>query len=267
MKQIHHIGNRWTTTEVKLLNSIGISVEEDVFSYINVESDQFELIKDAVMSRCPGYAFGAEFDKADLNRARWLALTALTAHGYPQPDSYWDAGMVYDVSNQCKRCGLGRGRQLHPFHIKSDKIRLQAFQLEWVYDEIFVKRDLYDEMLAPLEIGFWPVLLHRSGKESDQVVQLDLPKCDWNFDMSGMQTEYCSECDRSKYVVRPIDFLPPLNGKPPNQIFHGREFFGSGAQALKRIYLSQEIRQELLTRKLAKWHQFYPLKPLAEICL
>ncbi|MDM7923542.1 MAG: hypothetical protein QUS14_14685, partial [Pyrinomonadaceae bacterium] len=258
MKIVHSIGKHWEKDQVESLASLGFEVEEDVFSYISVEPEQFELIKEVVMRPNRIYSVGAVFDKADLNGAEWLALTALGGTAYPQPELSWEVGMVYDVSDRCKKCGLNRGRQRHPFRIRSDKTRLQAFQLEWVYDEIFVQRPLYDEMFAPLGIGYWPVLIYRTGKESENVVQLDLPECDWSFDMTGLRTEDCTECGQRKCVVRPMDFLPPLNGEPPNQIFRGQEFFGSGAQAVKRIYLSQEIRQELLTREITRWHQYYP---------
>jgi hypothetical protein len=132
--------------------------------------------------------------------------------------------------------------------------------LEWIHDEIFVKRDVYDSVFQPLGVGSWPVLIHRSGEESKSIVQLDLPECDWDFDMSGMQFEVCAECGRKKYRVMPMDFLPPLNGQPPNQIFRGREYYGSGGQADKRIFLSQELRQILLAKKMARWYQFYPMR-------
>lgn len=72
MQKYHHIGNQWTTEEVKLLRSIGISVKESVFSYINVETDQCERIKDVFNVKTPGYAYGAVFDKTDMNDADWL---------------------------------------------------------------------------------------------------------------------------------------------------------------------------------------------------
>ena len=259
MKVIHSIGERWTRNQVEALARHGIIVTEDVLSYIDVEPAQFELIKDIVLPFRPIHSIGAVFGRDDLDGAQWLALTALRVFGYPQPELHFDVSQVYETSNRCEKCGLNRGRQVRPFRIKSDKTALEAFQLEWIYDEVFVKRTFYEEMFEPLGIGSWPVLIHRSGEESGSVVQLDLPEPDWNFDMKGMRTEDCLECSQSKYVVRPMGFLPPPNGGPPNSIFRGREFYGSGAQALKRIYLSQEIRQEFLNRRIAKWHQFYPL--------
>lgn len=261
MKRIHHIGERWTAIQVERLADFGITVNEDVFSYIQVEPDQFELIEDIVMQKLPIHVFGAVFDKVDMNKAEWLALTGLRPFGFPQPKDTFDfLDVVYDTSHSCKACGIILGKQKNPFRITSDKTKWQAFQLEWIYDEIFVKREVYNQLFVPLGIGFWPVLIHRSGEVSEHLVQLDLPRCKWEFDMTDMPFKVCIECGRRKYQVRPLDFLPSLNGEIPNEIFRGTESYGSGGQAYQRIYLTQRLRQEFLNRKIAKWFQFYPLK-------
>ncbi|MBP6004773.1 MAG: hypothetical protein KA746_15185 [Pyrinomonadaceae bacterium] len=270
MKVVHDIGERWKPEQVKALETFGISVSEDVFSYVRVDSAQFELINEILMSYHPVHALGAEFDRIDLDRANWLGLTALAPFGYPQPQETFDFVDVYDTLHRCLKCGMNRGGQKSPFRIKSDKTRFQAFQLGWIFDEIFVKRELYEEVFLPLGIKFLPVVIHRSGEMSELVVQLDLPMSSWLFDMSGMRFELCSQCGQKKYVVLPLDFLPPLKGEPPNQIFRGQEYFGSDASANRRIYLTQDLRQELLRRKIAKWFQFYPLEnpgPYIESCI
>lgn len=154
---------------------------------------------------------------------------------------------------------IAAGKQFRPFRVKTDKTRIELFQLEWVYDEIFSSIPLYEQVFEPLGIEAIPVIVHRSGLESDKIVQLKLPECDWAFDMSGVVTEKCPTCRNEKYLVRPTDYLSPLAGKPPAEIFFGKEWFGSGAMVTRRVYLSQEFRQTLLRRKLAKWFQFYPL--------
>jgi hypothetical protein len=261
MKILHSVGKRWEKDQVESLSRFGIEVKEDIFSYVSIERDQFELIKDIIMRPNRVYFVGADFDKADMEAADWLALTGLVAFGYPQPDGTFDfLDVVYDTSHHCKKCGVNRGRQKNPFRISSDKTKMPGFQLEWIHDEIFVKREVYDDIFLPLGIEFWPVLIHRSGQISEHVVQLDLPECDWDFDLSGTQFEICEECGKKKYQVTPMDFLPPLNGEPPNQIFHGREYYGSGGQADRRLFLSQELRQKLMMLKIARWHQFYPLR-------
>jgi len=261
MKIVHSIGRRWEKDQVESLARFGIFVKKDIFSYINLETVQFDLLKDVVMRSNRIYAFGADFDKTDLTSAEWLALTGLVTFGYPQPEDTFDfLDHVYDTSNSCKSCGIILGTQKNPFRIKSDKTKLQAFQLEWIGDEIFVTKELYEAVFLDLGIGSWPVIIHSTGTESKNVVQLDLPECTWDFDMTGMPFETCSNCGQKKFQVRPLDFLPSLNGRPPKGIFRGREFYGSGGKADKRIYISQKLRQEFLERKIAKWHQFYPLK-------
>lgn len=260
MKVLHNVGHRWKADQVDALADRGITVVEDKFSWISLSAEQFELLRSVLQVHNAMYAVGADFERSDIFNARWLALTGLSEFGYPQPEDTFDfVDMVYDSSHSCKTCGVVSARQKNPFRIKSDKTKLKAFELEWVFDEIFVKKELHEELFTPLGIGSWPVIIHGTGRESENLVQLDLPECEWAFDMTGIEFEFCSECNRKKYRVRPMDFLPQLNGEPPNQIFKGKEFYGSGAQAAKRIYLSQEIMQEFVNRKIANWYQFYPL--------
>lgn len=268
MRKMHHIGETWKLDQVISLAKYRIFVVEGVFSYIHVDPDEFELIKGIVFRDQPIHVFGADFDTADLDNADWLALNGLQTFGRPQPDDNFDfLDLVYDMSKKCEKCGIFEGKQKQPFRIKSDKTKLAAFQLEWINDEVFVGRDIYEDLFQPIGLGFWPVLIHRSDEISERLVQLDIPESDWQFDMKGMPFEVCSGCNEKKYQVRPLDFLPNLNRRTPNEIFRGLEFYGSGGQADKRIYLSQRLRQELMKRKIAKWFQFYPLKSMPKVGL
>lgn len=263
MKKIHHIGERWDAHQVNELAKFGIIVNEGVLSNIQIEQGLFEQVKDIILINKPIHVFGAEFDKHDLNSAEWLSQTPLRTFGYPQPDDSFDfLDSVYDQTGSCKACGIVPGFQKSPFRIKTDMTTYPGFSLGWVYDEIFVKIQIYQEIFEPLGIGYWPVLIHRTGAQSTNIVQLKLLECDWKFDMSGIPFETCTVCWRKKYQARPLDFLPSLLGEPPNQIFRGTEFYGSGGQADQRIYVSKSLRLELLRLKVAKWYQYYPLKSL-----
>jgi hypothetical protein len=259
MKVLYSIGKTWSRDDQEYLAAVGVNVREEEFSYIQLEQDLYAKVAERVLLGDPIYAVGAKFDSEDLDNADFLAITGLTEFGYPQPDNslaYLD--LVYDQSILCKSCGIAK-RQINPFRINSDKTKLKAFQLTWVHDEIFVKKDFYEELFLPLGIGHKPVLIHRSGDVSGVIVQLDIPSAPWELDMSGVPFELCAVCGRKKYPVRPTDFLPKLSGKPVHKMFRGLEYHGSGAQAYRRIFISQAIRKQFLEERLAKAFQFYPV--------
>lgn len=260
MRIVHFIARRWSKFQQSELAKRNIYVEADKISNIQVDSATFELIKDIALKDGAVYGFGAEFTKSEINDANYAALIGLRTCGYPQPDDTFDFfDEVYKGPQRCQVCGIIPGPQTDPFRIKSDKIKYNAFQLEWIYDEIFVEREFYLTHLQEF-VGSKPVVIHRSGKESTRFVQLDLPEADYNFDMSGMEFIACKACQRKKYSPSFQDFLPQLPRDPETHIFQTREFFGTGAQAFRLIIMSQKIRQIFLDHKLAKWYNFTPLK-------
>lgn len=261
MQVLHHIGASWDLPRVQLLGRYGITVTEGVFSYIKLDEETYQTVKDEIMSPHIMYAKLAEFTKKELDDAKWVALTGLRQVGYPQPEGTFDyLNDVYETSASCRVCGIIEGSQKSPFRIKTNNVKFDAFQLGWTFDEIFAKRELYDNLFSKFGIGFWSVLIHKTGKESEKIVQLRLTKCDWKLDMTGIGFEACPICKRKKYLRQLTDFLPPFPRKPEMEVFHGQEYFGSGGSAFHLIYMSQSIRQELIRRKIAKWYQFDPVR-------
>ncbi len=261
MRIIHQIGEIWSGEQARKLSERGISVIENEFSYIKVEPDVFKTIKDLVIKPHVIHAVAAEFNKDDLDHAEYVAFTGLRSFGYPQPEDTFDyLDDVYDTTNHCKTCRIVGGVQKGPFRIKTDKLKYGAFGLEWTHDEIFLSREIYQNYFRNRGIGFKPVLIHRTGKESENFVQLEIKEVPWNFEMSDMKFEFCSDCNRKNYSPLFLDFLPPIPKLPVPAIFHGKEYFGNGAEAFKMIYISQEIRQIFIKNRLARWYNFTPLR-------
>src|ERR1700722_5708817 len=69
----------------------------------------------------------------------WYRLQATGHFGYPQPEVGYES-WVYDPNSYCGRCGIG-GAQRNPFRFRSEpKARHSKFyQLNWVFDEFFVR--------------------------------------------------------------------------------------------------------------------------------
>lgn len=218
------------------------------------------------------------FTKAELNAAEWLTLDALRHQGYPQPeDDFGYLEATYDVSGYCSICGIG-GVQKAPFRLRAEPKapHSQFVQLNWVFDELFLRAEAREGLLAARIAGidFLAPVLHTKNRPSDQVaqmvVQATLPPA---LDRASLEPVTCKSrneewypgsplrpaeqegrphCGRVKYhSMRKGPFR--LNrsafvGAP--DVVKSHEWFGSGASAHRLIIVSQRFRQAVVT---AKW--------------
>ncbi len=95
------------------------------------------------------------FTRHELDAAEWLEMHALGHHGYPQPEDdfgYFDAS--YDLSNFCRICGIG-AVQNAPLRLRAEPKapHSQFLQLNWVFDEFFIRNEAPGEMGPGLECG------------------------------------------------------------------------------------------------------------------
>ncbi len=118
--------------------------------------------------------------------------------------------------------------------------------MNWVDDEVFVKPEVYDAIFRPLGIGFVPVVLHKTGAELDNVVQLSIDTFVDVF-VDGIPVEHiCSCCGRQSYERVCRGFPPsPVNVCAP--IFKSTPYFHGSA---KRIYVSGDLYRTILCASL-----------------
>jgi hypothetical protein len=116
-------------------------------------------------------------------------------HGYPEPsddDSY--KALTFDLSEYCRICGTG-WRQVAPFRMKKPPVwrRRSILQLNWIFDEYFVKPDLWKAVFEPFGIGYWPVVLNKTGAEIESVVQLKVSDLT-DTRLEGVAYNVCPQC-------------------------------------------------------------------------
>src|SRR5206468_11936337 len=141
---------------------------------------------------------------------RFLEMRPSWVQGYPQPENVLGyMSQTYDMSNACEICHVG-AKQIAPFRTKKspDWGRRSILQLNWVGDEFFVKRDVYEAIFRPFGIVFRSVVLDKTGAELDTVVQLSIEAVvDVNVD--GIPLEHvCSRCSRKSYQRSNRGFPP-----------------------------------------------------------
>jgi hypothetical protein len=233
------------------------------------------------------HGVGLLYTKAETDGSEWLHLDALGHHGYPQPeDDFGYHQATYDVSNFCPICSIG-GVQNAPFRLRAEPkaSHSQFIQLNWLFDEFFVRSEARDGLTASglTGIEFRPAVLHTKNWPSAQVEQLYVRKIlPPALDASGLAPVTCKPqneewrpglrlmaaeragvpyCGRVKYHLKrrtPLRFDRHAFAGAPD-VVKSHEWFGSGGEAFRLVLVSQRFRQVVLNAKWRGLH-FEPIE-------
>ena len=205
-----------------------------------------------------------------------------TGHfGYPQPEDTWQQS-TYDPAGYCLRCGIG-GVQKHPFRFRSAKASHSQFvQLNWVFDEFFVRpvvREVFDAA-GITGITFGPAVRHATGEPLAELEQLVIKTSVPGLVTAGLRTVTCRPdneepsslvlppssmrytpdtpyCGRVKYHwPTPLRFRRnALEGAL--DIVKSGEWLGSGGQASRAVLVSPRIVEILAAERWrgVKWSE------------
>lgn len=230
------------------------------------------------------------FTKRELDTAEWLLVSALGHHGYPQPeddDGY--IGATYESESSCPTCGIGKV-QVAPFRLRNEPktSHSQFLQLNWVFDELFVRGAVRDDLESAgvTGIDFLAPVLHKRNAPSEQIVQMRVQTVLVDaLDITGFQPVTCKpmneewhsskwsppekendrpHCGRVKYHAMhrgPFRFAREAFIGAPDLV-KSAEWFGSGRSAFRMIIASQRFRQIVTA---AKWRGlgFEPIEIIA----
>jgi rRNA maturation protein Nop10 len=195
-----------------------------------------------IAARRPVDVVRTEFSRKEVASAKWLELMPDWHHGYPQPneDVFGYREATYDLSKYCPQCGTGL-RQKAPFQMKAEPKwgRNGILQLNWVFDEYFVTREVWSKVFEPLGISCRQVINAR-GAELKTVVQLIVEQ-ETDVITEGLPSERCEQCGQVKYVPVTRGRFPALDREPAGHMAKTRQYFGSGASASKRVVISREL--------------------------
>jgi len=187
-----------------------------------------------------------KFTDAELCDARHLNMMGAWHHGYPQPEQKFGyKRMTYDLTDYCERCGIG-AKQISPFRMKRSPNwgRRSILQMNWVFDEFFVKPDVWKAVFAPLGIDCRPVLLSKTGQELDSAVQLEIPHfLPLLMDAKDYAFERCLICDRKKY--KHVTGFFPTPDPTDLPLFKSLQYIGSGAGANRAVLVSSVLYRRI----------------------
>lgn len=253
MKNFYQIFNNWERHQIEILQSNGLDVPLG-FQNIKLYDDElFKKLEPLFKQWGSMVTIGNEFSNDDYSNASNFMILPNWQTLYPQPEkNFAYLEETYDLKDYCQLCGIG-AVQKNPFRIKNEiKLGKKAsFILNWVFDEIFVSKDVYMKIFSPIEIGCMPVLLHKNSKIIDDVVQLTISKSTAKLKIENVEFTKCEKCDRKKYTPITSGYFPGFidDSYTPN-IVKSQEYYGSGKSASHWIVVSQSFRKILLKEKL-----------------
>jgi len=261
MKIMYHVAHNWNDEQIKMMNSFDVFPKKG-FTAVQIEEEAYKKLENYLIK-----SFGSggirypEFTKDELKKSVLSAKNGHHINGYPMPDI--DGGykeLTYDLTNYCPTCGIGL-EQKSAFRLKNvpPTGKKQIFALNWVFDELFVEKMVYDTVFKPLGLSFREVLKYKKDLPFENTVQLIIPETQEKLNLKDYPIEVCSSCGKIKYLAMPQGFYP-MYKNIISPIFKSHEYFGSGASAFKRIFLTKDLRDKLIKLKIEKENWYIPTK-------
>ncbi len=254
MKNLHIIYHNWDKRKAKVLEKFGVIVESGFNKLIIEENSTYQQLMPYFDEWKVNDYVVSKFSEEEENNAKRLILLSPWANGYPMPDG--DNGYqhtTYDNTENCNTCGMGL-KQKEPFRLKKAPNwsgHKRMFSLNWVFDELFVRKDFYESLFKPIGIKSKKVLLYKKETVIEDTVQLIIPETEVPLNLEGYPFEICVDCNRKRYDLINKGFFPSfIEDVGDMKIFKSKEWFGTGASARKYIFIEQSLRKEFLKSKI-----------------
>lgn len=261
MKKKRALRDDWTEEDVQFLSQFGIKADIGRMTIHIDEDERYFMIKKryeyrwSYLSDYPYYEYSIE----EIETADYFVLKDWYGCGYPQPDrNFKYESISFDSSKICQGCGCGR---IQTNNLRVNKLSKHGFWgfSAWLFDEIFVSKNVYNEVFAPYGIEKRYVI--KAGKKLEDVFQLIIPVIDESIDLSNRKKEICTVCGETKYTMQHFAYpFFPLHDHPLPGIYKTKEYFGSGHEAQHVLIISKDIVNKLLKSKDLKKEWLIPCR-------
>ena len=193
----------------------------------------------------------------DIKESEYCVLKYIGGAGYPESGEH--RYPTLDKSKACELCGYPY-EQIGPYRLERPSKRKISSFIAHQREPIFVRRDVYDAIFAPLGIGYIPTLT-MGKKIIENVVQLDIPIIDEKLDMPYCAKRICKKCGfeyySEEYYFTNRYYYFPLHNNPLPHIYYSNEFFFENN---RNIFVSSELALKLIKEKVLKPDHFRPCK-------
>ena len=263
MKIYRRISHYWEKDQVHILRQFNIDVQEGSNGFNLYDVKIYSELAPLFMKWDVLDTLGFEFTKKEVLSSDYCVIDRWNLFGYPMPDN--DGSYLYktyDTKEMCRECGVGL-EQKDDFRVK--KVPKYPFWgLGWIFDEFFVRTDLYEKIFKPLGIGCRPLRKYKDDSIIDSYVQLVIPVIDESLDLSLYDPQTCAKCGVTKYDAKVHGFYP-LHYHPLPYIYKSKEFFGDGFSANRKIFVSALVRDKMIENGMLKYRDFVPCAKSEEL--
>lgn len=244
MKIVHNITLLVGESEQTAFSEIGIPLSIGFSSFKIEEGDQRWPAVPRLISLFKAVdTTTTKFSSQEISGAKYLGVVSEWHHGYPEPvDGFGYLKKTFDQHGFCMECGAGLAQNA-PFRIKKPPAWgvKSILQLNWVFDEYFVRPDVWDSVFRPYGVGCSPVVLDETGVEAESIVQLNISgESELKID-GGMTGEKCLACGVVKYPPIARGFYTPPIAPVNSEIFKSSQYFGSGRRAYRAVIVSASL--------------------------
>ncbi|UKE47051.1 hypothetical protein [Xanthomonas cerealis] len=258
MKICHRYNFVWTAEREKTLDGLDLKIKivpipgggSSAIGEIAEINADWPKVHALVMQWDASDFVTTEFTAEEISSAPYCVLTPEFMHGYPQPEANFGyRERTYETRDFCPQCGIGL-KQKAPFVMRKDPKwgKNSMMQLNWVFDEFFVKSDVWEAIFAPLHLKSREVL-DTKGLVLHDVVQL-LATEQVPLAIGEVSAKKCRQCGRKKHAVIKRGFFPEPLIAPTSPVSRSVDYFGSDHQAFNKIIVNAKVAAVISEAKL-----------------
>ena len=249
--------------------NIDIDIGFDAFTILNTDK-YFNEVKELFKDDWESLAFpNMIYNKKEYESADTYVIHAKKYLGYAKPDTEKIVDTfefpyniepqykgVFKVKAQSKEFGMLKGEQIGYYQMKGEPKwgKNHIASLFDVFDDFFVKPEVYKNFFEPLGIESRKVLDFKTRKPLKTVIQLvtqGISKYKLNIDPKSINISYeIKEWGITKYVLRGDKKEPLFTGNNDYDFFRSQEYFGDGGMNLNNIYISKKLYNIITDNKL-----------------
>lgn len=264
MKVFRQISDNWNKQQISILRQYGIIVKEGWDRFNVYDYDLYKKLEPYLKKWDVGDGYlGTEFSKKEILKSEYCILEYWNMFGYPMPDD--NQGYLYntyETKKMCSKCGIGTV-QKEDFRVKKVP-KYPIWGLGWIFDEFFVRTDLYEDVFKPLGIECRPLRKYKDDSIIDSYAQLVIPVIDESLDLSYYESLTCPKCGITKYHPKTLGYYP-LQEHPLPYIYKSKEFFGDGFSANRKIFVSAFLRDLMIEKHMFTYRDFVPCAKADEL--
>ncbi|MEL6942329.1 MAG: hypothetical protein AAFO82_06645 [Bacteroidota bacterium] len=243
MKILHRISVNIDLEKKTILSKFGINLEEGFRTFSIDENDpKWNLIERHILEWQAGNYIETKFSKSELEQANYYKLDPSWHHSYPMPShNYEYLGKTFEIINFEYKVV---SNQITNFEITSEPKwgKNDFLQLNWVFDVFFVKSEVWEKYLLPMNIQCMPVLDYRTKKELKSIVQI-LPQGKTKIsDTTVLNKNITINGNMDRYDPPSKGFFPSIEIPDKNwHFFSSKEYFGNGYSTFNSTFCSKEF--------------------------